>query len=119
MSKCPIPPRASHRQTKLNVIDSDRPRLSALAAQKKRKETGDDRYYAPIERKNIPFSQRLRDIIEKPFKILFSEPMLIAITIYQSVSLATTCGLCDVLTEPRLVHFWVRLRFRPYLATLC
>lgn len=69
----------------LNAIDSNKPRLPAFAAQEKRKETGDDRYYAPIERKHASFSQRAQEIIEKPFKILFSEPMLIAITIYQSV----------------------------------
>ena len=60
--------------------------MSALAAQRKREETGDDRYYAPIEHKRVPVSQRVRDILGKPFKILFSEPMLIAITVYQSVS---------------------------------
>jgi len=75
-----------------------RPRLAALAAQKKRKETGDERYYAPIEHRNVPFSQRLQDILAKPFKILFSEPMLIAITIYQSVRPASPCSLCCALT---------------------
>lgn len=60
------------------------PRLSVLAAERKRKETGDSRYYAPTERKNVPFARRFGDIAGKPFKILFSEPMLIAITIYQS-----------------------------------
>jgi hypothetical protein len=69
----------------LNETGFRRPRLAALAAQRKRKETGDERYYAPIERRNIPISQRLQDIVEKPFKVLFSEPMLIAVTLYQSV----------------------------------
>jgi len=75
-----------------------RPRLAALAARRKRKETCDERYYAPIEQRNIPFSQRLQDILAKPFKILFSEPMLIAITIYQSVRPASPCNLCSALT---------------------
>jgi len=78
----------------LNAIGSNRPRLSALAAQKKRKETGDNRYYAPIERKRASLSQRARDIVGKPFKILFSEPMLVAITIYQSVCRTLTDNLC-------------------------
>ena len=58
-------------------------------------------------------SQRLRDILEKPFKILFSEPMLIAITLYQSVRLVSGCSLCCTLTDPPafLVYFWVRSRF--------
>ena len=78
----------------LNVIDPNRPRLSALAAQKKRKETGDNRYYAPIERKRAPLSQRVQDIVGKPFKILFSEPMLVAITIYQSVCRTLVDNIC-------------------------
>jgi len=82
----------------LNAIDTCRPRLSVSAAQRKRKETGDNRYYAPIERKHTPLSQRARDILEKPFKILFSEPMLIAITIYQSVSCASIHSIRCTLT---------------------
>jgi hypothetical protein len=34
-------------------------------------------------------SQRSQDILKKPFEILFSEPMLIAITLYQSVRLSS------------------------------
>jgi MFS family permease len=49
-----------------------------------RKETGDERYKAPIETKNIPFSERLTNILAKPWKVLFQEPMLLAITIYMS-----------------------------------
>jgi hypothetical protein len=78
----------------LNAIYFDRPRLSVLAAQKKRKETGDNRYYAPIEQRRVSFSQRVRDTLEKPFRILFSEPMLIAITLYQSVRRISTDNLC-------------------------
>lgn len=51
-----------------------------------RKETGDDRYYAPVEAIKLPIGARLHNIIAMPFKILFLEPMLIAITVYQSVS---------------------------------
>ena len=77
-------------RTVLNAVrNPHRPRLTALAAQRKRKETGDERYYAPIERRDVSISQRLRDILEKPFKILFLEPMLIAITLYQSVCRAS------------------------------
>lgn len=79
------------------MLDFDRPRLSVVAAQKKRKETGDSRYYAPAEQGRVSFSQRSRDILEKPFKVLFSEPMLIAITIYQSVCRAFAYGPCCTL----------------------
>ena len=62
------------------------PVLLARKAQRMRKETGDERYYAPIEVRNVPIGRRLYNILAMPFKILFLEPMLIAITVYQSVS---------------------------------
>ncbi|KAF8269310.1 major facilitator superfamily domain-containing protein [Lactarius quietus] len=60
------------------------PVLLARKAQRIRKETGDERYYAPIEERNVPIGHRLYSIFAMPFKILFLEPMLLAITIYQS-----------------------------------
>lgn len=62
------------------------PVLLARKAQRIRKETGDERYYAPIEARNVPIGRRLYNILAMPFKILFLEPMLIAITVYMSVS---------------------------------
>lgn len=53
-------------------------------AQRLRKETGDDRWYAPIERHKTTWRQRINDIILKPFIMLALEPMLLAITIYMS-----------------------------------
>lgn len=66
-------------------------------AQKLRKETGDDRWYAPIERRKGDFKTTVKDILLKPFIMLckalchFSllltpvlEPMLMAVTIYMS-----------------------------------
>jgi hypothetical protein len=75
-------------------------------------ETGDNRYYAPMERRNISFSQRLQEILGKPFKVLFSEPMLIAVTLYQSVRLVPSCrapSCADSLVS--LVHLRVRPQF--------
>ncbi|KAA1468270.1 MFS general substrate transporter [Dentipellis sp. KUC8613] len=60
------------------------PAILVAKAKKLRKDTGDDRYYAPLEAKNEPFVQRVNNIVGKPFKILFQEPMLLAITIYMS-----------------------------------
>ncbi|KAF5355774.1 hypothetical protein D9756_004068 [Leucocoprinus leucothites] len=53
-------------------------------AERLRKETGDSRYYAPMEKRQVSIAKRLEDILAKPFLILFREPMLIAITIYMS-----------------------------------
>ncbi|KAF8316780.1 MFS general substrate transporter [Clavulina sp. PMI_390] len=55
-------------------------------AQRRRKETGDDRWWAPLERQlaETKFVDRAKDILTKPAKMLFLEPMLLAITIYMS-----------------------------------
>ena len=55
-------------------------------AKKIRKETGDNRYWAPLERKKLTFAQRIEQTLLRPFKIFFKEPMLIAVTLYMSVS---------------------------------
>ena len=54
-------------------------------AQALRKSTGNDKYHAAAERKRITFKENLENILARPFKILFQEPMLIAITLYMSV----------------------------------
>jgi hypothetical protein len=63
------------------------PILLKHKAERKRKETGDDRWYAAVETIQISRSERIKGIVFKPFKMLFFEPMLMAITIYTSVSL--------------------------------
>jgi hypothetical protein len=44
-------------------------------AQLKRKQTGDDRYYAPIEKEKVPIKRRIEEVLGRPFKVLFREPM--------------------------------------------
>ena len=97
-----MPRSSSHLQAILSAVGSNRPRLSAYAAERLRRETGDNRYYAPIERRNVTISQRVSDILAKPFKVLFSEPMLIVITIYQSVRPIPIDYFCCALTDPLL-----------------
>ncbi|PIL25367.1 MFS general substrate transporter [Ganoderma sinense ZZ0214-1] len=58
------------------------PVLLVKRAQRKRKETGDDRYWAPLERQQMTLSERLKQVLAKPFVVLFTEPMLIAMTLY-------------------------------------
>lgn len=53
-------------------------------AQRLRRETGDDRYIAPIEFRHIQWSKIPIQVLGKPFKILLEEPMLMALTIYTS-----------------------------------
>ncbi|EMD35874.1 hypothetical protein CERSUDRAFT_52884 [Gelatoporia subvermispora B] len=60
------------------------PILLVREAKKKRKETGDEQWWAPIEKQKLSFSQHMQRILARPFLILFQEPMLIAIVIYMS-----------------------------------
>ena len=61
--------------------------LLVKRAEKLRKETGDNRWWAPFERRlKMTASQRVEAILARPFKVFFTEPMLIAITVYMSVS---------------------------------
>ena len=70
----------------LTIPETYGPVLLVRKAQQKRKETGDSRYYAPMEANKLDIGQRLYNILAMPFKILFLEPMLMAITVYMSVS---------------------------------
>ena len=74
------------------------PVLLARKAARKRRETGDERYFAAIERREVTLSQRVKDIIAKPFVVLLSEPMLVAITVYMAVS-----RLCVHMSETVLI----------------
>ena len=61
------------------------PVLIVKRAKKIRKETGDSRYWAPLERDKMTFGQRAKHTLGRPFIVLVNEPMLIAITVYMSV----------------------------------
>ncbi|KAL4070839.1 major facilitator superfamily domain-containing protein [Scleroderma citrinum] len=60
------------------------PVLLVKKARELRKQTGNESYYAPMETQKLSATQRLESILARPFKILFSEPMLIATTAYMS-----------------------------------
>ncbi|OCH89033.1 MFS general substrate transporter [Obba rivulosa] len=60
------------------------PVLLVRRAQKRRKETGEERWWAPMEKQKLTFSQHMQRILARPFQVLFQEPMLIAITVYMS-----------------------------------
>lgn len=63
-----------------------RPTLLVWRAQKLRKDTGDGRWWAPLETKKVTFVKRLEEVLARPFQVFFHEPMLIATTVYISVS---------------------------------
>ena len=54
-------------------------------AQKRRKETGDDRYHAPIERMNKSISKTIMWSIIRPFQLLALEPMCLNLCLFSAV----------------------------------
>ncbi|KAI0324201.1 MFS general substrate transporter [Cubamyces sp. BRFM 1775] len=70
--------------TALTLPETYIPVLLVKRAQRLRKETGDDRYWAPLERNKMALGQRLKHVLGRPFIVLAREPMLIAITLYMS-----------------------------------
>jgi hypothetical protein len=68
------------------VPETYEPVILAHKAARKRRETGDKRYFAAIEKNDLPWMRRLKNILGKPFVVLMREPMLVAITVYMGVS---------------------------------
>ncbi|KAI0348401.1 MFS general substrate transporter [Trametopsis cervina] len=60
------------------------PILLVKRAQKLRKETGDERYWAPLEKNKKAMRERIEENLARPFKVLFAEPMLMAIALFMS-----------------------------------
>ncbi|KAG6818037.1 hypothetical protein H0H87_009192 [Tephrocybe sp. NHM501043] len=60
------------------------PVLLVQKARQKRKETKDNRYYAPMEKDIVTPLQRAERVLARPFVIFIQEPMLIALTVYIS-----------------------------------
>ncbi|KAF9022967.1 MFS general substrate transporter [Hymenopellis radicata] len=68
----------------VGIPETYKPILLVQKAKKMRKETGDDNYYAPMERETKTVTQQIENVLARPFKILVQEPMLIASTAYMS-----------------------------------
>ncbi|KAI6153722.1 major facilitator superfamily domain-containing protein [Pisolithus tinctorius] len=66
------------------VPETFQPVILVKKAQKVRRQTSNERYYASFETRKLSFAQQMENILARPFKILFHEPMLIAITLYMS-----------------------------------
>lgn len=81
-------------------------------ARRIRKETGDSRYFAPLEeQENESFGKQVNRIVARPFKVLFQEPMLIAISLYMSVRLLHWDMFCEIET-----YIFVVVRLRMHLS---
>ncbi|WVF67479.1 hypothetical protein IAT40_002235 [Kwoniella sp. CBS 6097] len=66
------------------VPETYAPKILATKAKKMRKDTQEQRWYAPLERADKTWKARVNDILFKPFVILALEPMLMAVTLYMS-----------------------------------
>ncbi|WFD31945.1 hypothetical protein MSPP1_002987 [Malassezia sp. CBS 17886] len=64
-------------------------------AQRLRKETGDNRYIAPIEMRNLELGPTVKRVLLEPVILFFKEPMLIAVTVYISFVYGTLYLLFD------------------------
>ena len=61
------------------------PVLLKWKAEKLRQLTGDDRYRAEVEIRDVAFSKRLARALYRPFLLTFSEPIIILIALYLTV----------------------------------
>ncbi|KAF8078744.1 major facilitator superfamily domain-containing protein [Lyophyllum atratum] len=68
----------------LTIPETYSPVLLVRKAQRKRIETKDDSFYAPMEKDVMTVMQRAEHVLARPFVIFFQEPMLIALTTYIS-----------------------------------
>ncbi|KZP10514.1 MFS general substrate transporter [Athelia psychrophila] len=72
-------------QIVLTLPETYAPALLVQKAKRMRKETGEPRYYAHTERlAKKTLAQTLNSTLARPFRVLFAEPMLMAITVYMS-----------------------------------
>lgn len=91
------------------------PYILVCEAKRLRKETGDDRWHAALEKKNNDgISGTLKRTVLKPFIMLFEEPMLLVITLYMSLVCACTprgpveARDADALIPPQMASSTVR-----------
>ncbi|KIJ68577.1 hypothetical protein HYDPIDRAFT_106784 [Hydnomerulius pinastri MD-312] len=66
------------------IPETYEPILLVKKAKELRKSTGDERYHAAMELETVSISERLEKVVARPFKVLFREPMLMALTLYMS-----------------------------------
>ncbi|KAL6299148.1 MFS general substrate transporter [Sparassis latifolia] len=68
----------------LTLPETYAPVILVRKARRRRKETRDDHYWAPLEKRDMPLFQRVNSIVARPFIMLACEPMLLAVTVYMS-----------------------------------
>ncbi|KAH7024834.1 major facilitator superfamily domain-containing protein [Microdochium trichocladiopsis] len=74
-------------QIVLFIPETFGPVLLKRAARRRRAETGDARWFAPIERSNKSIPHTLRLSLLRPFQLLFFEPMCLNLCLYAAILL--------------------------------
>ncbi|CAK7214975.1 hypothetical protein SBRCBS47491_002332 [Sporothrix bragantina] len=69
------------------VPETYHPVLLRNKARKLRKETGDDRHYAPIEKMTKSIIGTVGNALKRPFELLVKEPMILALNLYSAILL--------------------------------
>ncbi|CAK7201111.1 hypothetical protein SEUCBS139899_003813 [Sporothrix eucalyptigena] len=69
------------------VPETYHPVLLRNKARRLRKETGDDRYFAPIEKMTKTILGTVANALKRPFELLVKEPMILALNIYSAILL--------------------------------
>lgn len=67
------------------VPETYAPTILKRRAEKLRKTENDPKYVTETEINTLPFSQKLRVVLLRPFQLLFLEPIVLFISIYMSV----------------------------------
>ncbi|PWN30299.1 MFS general substrate transporter [Jaminaea rosea] len=70
--------------TAITLPETYAPAIMQRKAKRIRKETGDERYKAPLDLAKVDASTLLHSIFAKPWIMLAQEPMLLAITLYMA-----------------------------------
>ena len=69
------------------VPETYHPVLLRNKARRLRKETGDDRHYAPIEKLTRSITGTIGNALKRPFELLLKEPMILALNLYSAILL--------------------------------
>lgn len=83
------------------VLDETRASvLLSRKAAKLRKTTGDDRYQSKDEFERASLAEMFKTSLSRPVRMLLTEPVLLAITLWISFSWAVLCKFCTEPTVP-------------------
>ncbi len=95
------------------IVDH-RPIILVYKARKLRQTTGDNRYYAALER-NVPRPRQIiNKVLARPFLVLFNEPMLMAMTAYLSVGVGFTSQILSYKIAKQFAYGCLYLMFEAY-----